>query len=358
MLVALTRRRMLHHIGLAAGAALLRPATRRLAFAPPQSPASQPRAADAPVIRTVLKDVAPDDIGPGALLFHEHLSMRYPIGAATHFTDDVTLMIEEVKAAAREGVSGIVDGGHADMQRSLDALRRIAAESGLHIVASGGYYLQRTYPAEIGALSTDQIADALVRAAATERWGALGEIGQSNEMTPDERKVFAAVANAHVRTGLPIFTHNPYNGTRPATPPVPRDAALRQLDVLVANGASPAHVAIGHICCLDDPKAEIARAIAARGAFVGFDRVTIPILPDAQKVTAVLALLDAGYADRLLLSSDFAVARSLKRNGGPGLAQTVTVFGEMLKKAGVDEKTLRGILTGNPRRFLAFVPRA
>src|ERR1700704_6480898 len=58
------------------------------------------------VIRTLLKDVAPDAVN-GAVLFHEHLSIRYPLTKAlaekagrpvpTSFTDDVDLMVEETR---------------------------------------------------------------------------------------------------------------------------------------------------------------------------------------------------------------------------------------------------------------------
>jgi phosphotriesterase-related protein len=320
------------------------------------------------VIRTLLKDLHPDALASGAVLFHEHLSIHYPLTDAmaakqgvappTNFSDDVDLMIAETRAAGKDGVSCIVDGGHPDMDRKLDALKRIAAESAVHIVASGGYYMQRNYPPEIATRSADQIADDLVRDATMERLGAYGEIGQQGgELTPDERKVFTAVGKAHLRTGLPIFTHNAYLGTIPVNPPVPHEAALRQLDVLEAAGVKPQHVAIGHVCCLDDPNVEVAKQVARRGAFVGFDRVTIRTLPDSKRVVMTLALIEAGYADNLLLSSDFSQAGSLKKNGGAGLAQTVTVFGKMLLEAGVKQETLRAILVDNPRRFLAFVPR-
>jgi phosphotriesterase-related protein len=309
------------------------------------------------VIRTLLKDVPPESLSGGPVLFHEHLSMHYPPQAKEHFTDDVGMMVEEVRAAGKDGVACIVDGGHPDMSRSLDALKRIAAESGVAIVASGGYYMQRTYPSEIATRSADQIADDLVAQAKSERLGAFGEIGQQGGfLTDDEKKVFQAVAKAHVRTGLPVFTHNAYTGTRPAPNPVPHDAALRQLDVLEAAGAKPSRLAIGHICCLDDPKAEIAQQLAKRGAFVGFDRVTIPIVPDAERVVMIMAMVEAGYAEHVLLSSDFAVAGSLKKNGGAGIGQAATVFGPMLLKAGLSEALLRQILVDNPRRFLAFAP--
>lgn len=95
------------------------------------------------IIRTVLQDMSPALLASGPVLFHEHLSLRLA-GLEEHFTDDVDLMIGEVKSAASEGISCIVDAGHADMGRNMDALKRIATESKLPIVTSGGYYMQRT----------------------------------------------------------------------------------------------------------------------------------------------------------------------------------------------------------------------
>lgn len=359
MVQKISRREALAVLGATAGAGLVS------VFAEPQTTA--PTFERGAVIRTLLADVSPDRVD-GPVLFHEHLSIRYPLTRAlaeqqwrpvpASFSDDIDLMIDETKAAAADGVRCIVDGGHPDMDRDLGALKRVATASGMHIVGSGGFYMQRNYPPDISTRSADQIADALVADARSQRLGAFGEIGQQGGvLTDDERKVFTAVAKAQARTGLPIFTHNAYTGTRQVATPVPMDAALRQLDVLEAGGANLSHVAIGHVCCLDDVKAEIPKQLAKRGVFVGFDRVTIPIVPDAQKVTTILAFLEAGYVDQLLLSSDFSSGRSLKKNGGPGIAQTVTVFGPMLLKAGVDEATLRHILIDNSRRFLAFVSR-
>jgi phosphotriesterase-related protein len=349
----LTRRELLSVLGASAGAALV---------------SSRSSRAQGPVIRTLLRDVAPESV-TGAMLFHEHLSIRYPLTKALaekagrpvppSFTDDVDLMVEETRAAGKDGVGLIVDGGHPDMDRDLAALTRIAKESAVHIVASGGFYMQRNYPPDIAAKSADAIADELVRDARAQRLGAFGEIGQQGGvLTDDEKKVFTAVGKAQARTGLPIFTHNAYTGVRVVDPPVPMDAALKQLDLLEAAGADLRHVAIGHVCCLDDPNVATAKALATRGVFVGFDRVTInAIIPDEKRVAMILAFLDAGHADRLLLSSDFSSGRALKKNGGPGIAQTVTAFGPMLVKAGVSETVLRRMLTDNPRRFLAIVPK-
>lgn len=352
----ITRRQALAQLGALAGIGLIPGCTSGADAAAGLT--HERRHVEGSIIRTLTGDLQPEALGEGTVLMHEHLSMRYPLDATEHFSDDVDLMIEEVRIAAGEGVACIVDAGHSDMARDLDALRRITAESGMPIVASGGYYMQPSYPPELEARRAEEIAEELVREASRDRLGAFGEIGQQGgELTATERKVFAAVGQAQLLSGLPVFTHSPYTGRRQAG--VPRDAGLQQLAILCDQGANPAQIAVGHVCCLDDPGAEVAIEIAERGAFVAFDRVTLnAILPDSARVEMALALIEAGHADKLLLSSDLYSARSLKSRGGPGIAQAATVFAPMLRAAGVEESMIRQILEENPRRFLAFVPRA
>jgi phosphotriesterase-related protein len=316
------------------------------------------------IIRTLFKDVPPETMS-GPILFHEHLSIDLPPNLNPRPADapplpppqpaptlNLDLIVEEVKVAGRDGVTRIVDGGHPDMNRKLENLKAISNRTGMLIVASGGYYMERTYPADLATKSEDEIADGLARETIAQGLGAFGEIGENADapMSALERKVFRAVGKAHLRTNLPIFTHNAY-GTGPN---VPKDAGLRQLDALESVGVKPERVVIGHSCCLDDPDAAVITAIAKRGAFVGFDRVTGGRVPDDKKIVMLLKFFDAGYADHLLLSSDMTGARTLDL---PGYAKTLTVFAPKLKAAGIKEETVHDILVNNPRRFLAFVPR-
>ena len=212
--------------------------------------------------------------------------------------------------------------------------------------------MERYHRPEVATSSEDQIAESLVADAARFRLGAYGEIGQSSdaaEMTPNERKVFRAVGQAHLATGLPVFTHNAYGTGENVRP----DAGLRQLDVLESVGVNSENIVIGHACCLDDPSASVLIEIAERGAFVGFDRVTGGRVDDPQKVVTIMAFLEAGHADKLLISSDFTGRRSETR---PGYGNSITVFAPLLHEAGIDEDVLGAIQRDNPRRFLAFVP--
>ena len=75
--------------------------------------------------------------------------------------------------------------------------------------------------------------------------------------------------------------------------------------------------------------------------------------PDVQIANYLRFALEYRRTQRVI-----AAATALKKNGGAGYAQTLTVFVPRLRTAGVPEATLRQILFDNPRRFLSFVPKA
>jgi predicted metal-dependent phosphotriesterase family hydrolase len=229
----LSRREALGMLGVGAGLGLVSVGRggaqlAALALQAPNAARRTPAIPRGAIIRTILKDLPPQALGNGAILFHEHLSFdsaffekmrpanapRPATPPPASYLENVDVVTEEVRASGKDGVSCIVDGGHPDMGTSYANLRRIAERSGVHIVASGGYYLQTTYPADIATKSEDQLVEGLVRDAVNERLGAYGEIGSLPEMTADERKVFRAIGKTQRRNGLPIFTHTSHAGCK------------------------------------------------------------------------------------------------------------------------------------------------
>ena len=353
----ITRRQALELLGLGAAVAALpmRVSAQQTAF---------PRGA---IIRTLLKDYAPEELAGGATLFHEHMQLATDFNArfaaasaavraanggpapaaarggaargrgtpAPDIMHNVDLMSAEVTTAKNAGVACIVDAGHPDMGRDINFLRQVSSKAGLPIVAGGGFYSQPFYPKEISTMSEDEIFNALVKQADDDTLGAFGEIGSWDEITADERKVFRAVGRAHVATNIPIFTHTG----------IPGKSALEQLDILEDAGVKPDRVIIGHLGNLVDSNVYVHKTLCRRGAFVGFDRQGGN--GDAQQVPMVVALIEAGFADHLMFSAD----------ASSGYAKTLTVFLPKLKAAGVTDDVLHRIMVDNPRRFLAFVPK-
>ena len=329
------------------------------------------------IIRTVLKDIDPREIS-GATLMHEHLGLgrrragESPDTPPAAPTDDAAWMEIELKAARAAGVGCIVSAQTGvPGPVVVPYLTQLSERTGVHLLNAAAYYTKQTYPKDFETKTEDQIADGLVQNAMTGRVGAFGEFGVSNgeaEMDPIEKKVFRAAGKAHLRTGLPIFTHNNYS-TGPMVPP---EMALYQLDEFESVGVRAESVALGHICCHYDPKVDIAKRLAKRGAFVAFDRVTRQQqwVSDEHRLEMILAFLDAGYADKLLLSSDYIGRINTgvgevngypgplhARDGGPGYARPLKLFVPLMRKAGVKDKTIRRITQDNPRRFLSFVPK-
>ena len=357
----LSRREAVRLLGVGAGAGIFAGLHTDLGFAAQAGRGARVSFPKGAIIRTILKDVPPEALAGGATLFHEHLSLNDPMPSwlpppKNPPTDpplgsDVDLMVEELKATAKDGVSCIVNGGTKDLGQNIEKIRIMSQRSGVHIVLANGYWTQRNYPPEVARQTEDEIAEGFIRDAAAERWGALGEIGSSMTMHPDERKVLRACCKVHLRTALPLFTHTPHQGCR--------SCALEQLDIIEKAGVDPRLVCIGHIADItDDPKAETHKALAKRGAFLGFDTVGRRLTqPDSKKLEMLLAVIDAGYEDHILLASDFAERVELKANHGVGLGSAYVVFVPKMRYAGVKEDTIRKIAIDNPRRFLAFVPK-
>ena len=117
------------------------------------------------------------------------------------------------------------------------------------------------------------------------------------------------------------------------------------------------HVVIGHLNDIRDNPSAAPIAIARRGAYLGFDHSGKPDDPRADEYArTILAVLDAGFEDRICLSSDFNDDRYLRKNGGPGIDMVLTTMVPRLKRAGLSDATLHGILVENPRRVLSFTP--
>jgi phosphotriesterase-related protein len=327
------------------------------------------------VIRTVLNDIDPNAID-GATLMHEHLGSGRPGrngGPPAAPSQDEAWMVEELIAAKEKAGLRCIVAAQTSIPppEILEYDKRLMEKTGVAVVAAGGYYGLQSYPPYIKTESEDQIADRLVQAAIGGRFGAFGEIGDANneaDLADDEKKVFRAVGKASARTGVPIFTHNNYS----TGPNVPMDIALHQLDQLMVGGAAPGSIAIGHVCCLDDPKAETMKQIARRGAFVAFDRVTRQQqwVSDEHRLHMVQVFLDAGYVDHLLLASDnigalnpttgeqsFYPGPLHAREGGPGYARPLLLFVPLMRKSGIKEETIKKITIDNPRRWLSFVPK-
>ena len=300
-------------------------------------------------IHTVLGEIEPADLG--RTLMHEHIicDIYRVTGRLNELLNDEALAVAELKLLRQAGGSALVEATTPDMGRDPAALRRVAEQTGLHIIMGCGWYRQPYYPPEIDKLATNQLADIMIAELSEGlrgtgiRAGIIGEIGVNLDYaSAQEERVLRAAARAQKATGAPLTTHA-------SMYPV----GLAQLDILRDEGVDMSRVIIGH--CDTYLEQGYHLAILEAGAYVQFDTVGRNHMnPDARRAEALVELLRLGWREQLLLSSDRCFRSDLRAFGGVGYAHVFTTFFDMLRAEGLDDATLDIITIENPRRALAW----
>lgn len=338
-------------------------------------------------IRTVLADIAPEELG--ITLGHEHLLVDArglwdsPPPARAHLVDQEptlqnrgelmrnpydsrpNLLIDDPELSFRElmyykaaGGQGLIDMTTVGIKPDPEALRALAQRTGLHVVAGCGYYRQPVLPAEIHDRSVEEIADDLLRwltegmYGTTIQAGLMGELGTSSPIYPFEERQLRAAARVQRQTGTSINVH----------PLIWGHEHLHILDILEEEGADLSRVAISHCDELVEP--EWHARIAERGAVLSFDtfgsetffdRSFAQEPRDTDRIECILHLLEQGYATQITLAHDICTRLQFRHYGGWGWDHLLTNIVPRLRHAGVSQQELDAMLIVTPRRLLTLV---
>lgn len=324
-------------------------------------------------VSTVLGEIPAEQLG--MTLMHEHIFINLMReDREGGLLNDYELMKQEVSAFTAAGGGTIVElttaeltsgassdptgrysgqpatGYPEDGRRSVNcvlSLVELSRDVGLNIVLGTGHYrdpyLENAWFDRIG---TQGIVERMVADLTTGigetgvRAGIIGEIGADKwYLSAAEERSFRAAGLTQKATGAAVSTHA-------ARWPV----GIDQLDVLVASGADPERVIIGHSDTVNIP--EYHEEIAKRGAFVQFDTIRGGEYATQRRVGYVLNLARKNLLDHVLLSHDVDCLSSLRVGGGCGYDLVPTTFSAELKRAGLSQDDLDLILIENPRRAL------
>jgi phosphotriesterase-related protein len=296
------------------------------------------------IVRTVLGDIDPADLGPCDA--HEHLFLDTPAQPGEAFLE-VDKAIEEARTLVDAGGRSLVDWTPIGLGRDLDGLEAVSRATGLHVVAATGRHRDAHYTADdpLRGVPADELADRFV----TELRGRCGivKVGASyHHLTPFETTAFEAAAAAHARSGAPVCVHTQH-GTM----------GLAIVERLAGLGVPPTSVVLAHVD--RNPDAGEHGETASTGATLQLDGPgRTKHWPDSTILGLIADLADAGHADRLLLGGDTG-RRSMLRayGGGPGLDYLFARFKPRLERELGTELAER-IFGANPARAFAWAPRA
>jgi phosphotriesterase-related protein len=284
--------------------------------------------------------------------------------------DDVALTIREVAEFKKHGGGTIVDMDLDGIGRNVDAMVEISRATGLHIIASTGWYIAGAHPQHIADKSIEELADIMTReilegiGTSGVRAGNIGEIGLSGypdvPFQPQEEKVLRAAARAQKATGASLTIHP--NAHLAIYGETPVDHFPTYLDILEKEGADLTKVYPSHLGLFP---VSTARKLLERGVgFISYDHfgheefceVLGPgrgFTPDRMEVEIVMQLLADGYADRILLGAEVGWKTCYKANGGWGYSHVLEHIVPWLGACGATAEQIRTMTVENPQRLHA-----
>ncbi|KAM6314793.1 N-acetyltaurine hydrolase isoform 2-T2 [Aegotheles albertisi] len=294
-------------------------------------------------VQTVLGPVDPDNLG--YTLTHEHLTMSYsscfcppspgqeplsdgPIEMKNLFWikqnpyshKENLLLYQETDAVKEEllhfkaaGGGTIVENTTTGIGRDMNTLKKLAEETGVHIIAGAGFYVGSTHSSQTQAMTVEQLTGIIVDEilngvdGTNIKCGVVGEIGCSWPLTQSEHRVLQATAQAQSQLGCPVIIH----------PGRSSDAPFQIIRILQEAGADISKTVMSHL-----------------------DRIR--------------TLIDEGYEDRILIAHDVHTKNRLMKYGGHGYSHILKNIVPKMLIRGISQDKIDKILLANPKRWLTF----
>jgi len=306
-------------------------------------------------IHTIRGPVEIDSLG--LILPHEHLftdlrGPAVPDYARAEPSEVVRVVGPYLAEASAAGITALVECSTVGVGRNLAVLRALADEASIHIIAPTGVYRDAYIPQSLREISEYDLAE-LWTTELTEgiegtsiRAGFIKLAMSDDGPTALEIRNLKAAVRASENTGAVIASHT-----------IGGKVAKKEMDILEEAGLDLHRFIWIH--AQTEPDVSNLQEAARRGAYVELDSVGAPYQSQTELLETAIALIQAGFADQLLLSHDagwFDPARQdgLPEQGFRGYTALARDFIPVLLKRGIREEQVRLITVNNPLKAFAF----
>jgi phosphotriesterase-related protein len=318
------------------------------------------------MVNTVLGPIAAESLGK--TMIHEHFVFGYP-----GYNGDVTLGEFNRDEALRVGMSvaerwkshgikTVVDPTPNDCGRNPELLKEISERTGMNIICATGYYYEGAGASayfkvrnangvaeqEIHEMFMKEITEGIGRTGI--KPGIIKLASSRGVITDYEQMFFRAAAKAQKETGITIVTHTQEGTMGP-----------EQAELLVAEGANPSRIVIGHM----DGNTDVTYHLRTLeyGVSIAFDRFGLQVIAgcpmDSMRQEVLLQLIAKGYGNKIMLSHDTVnfwlgrpFVRSEKMQKLAANWHPTHIFENVipdLMKAGITDEQIHSLFVGNPK---------
>jgi phosphotriesterase-related protein len=250
-------------------------------------------------IQTVIGPVDGDTVAlalPHEHLFVDLLGPTHPDYCRVDWIEIRAACAARLAALRELGVDLLLDCTPIGIGRNVDLLREVADATEVRIACATGIY-KGFVPPELAEASPEELARVFVRELTDGidgtgiRAGFIKLATTETGPTPRETGVHRAGAIAAAATGAAVVLHSPH-----------ASVTRTVLDTLEPEGFDPARLVWAHA---HESTLGENLDLAALGATISFDDISA--CDDAEAIERVAALTDAGFGDRVVVSTDTSV---------------------------------------------------
>lgn len=313
-----------------------------------------------PFVRTVLGDIAPEKMG--LTYSHEHIVIEeafITMANPEFILNDTVKIAIELNEFYKAGGRTVVDTMPAACGRNILKLAEVSQNSGVQIIAPTGLHLEIYYPPNHWRyhLSVDEITELFIKditegideydyccplvKRTPHKAGMIKLATGDEQISRHQHKIFEAVVNAHLETGVPILTHT--NGGK---------QAMEQVALFQKLGADLNHVVLSHV----DKQKDLVfhKDLMQTGVYVEYDSHFRWKTKDENWTFTLLENMLPLYANQIVIGMDMAKNTYWKSYGGkPGLLYLLTEFRQELEAKGLGN-FFEKLFFSNPKKLYAF----
>jgi 5-phospho-D-xylono-1,4-lactonase len=311
-------------------------------------------------VRTVLGDIAPHEME--LTYSHEHIIIdeSYPtLKNPLFLLNDVGKVSEELLNFYDAGGRTMVDTMPADCGRNIKKLAEVSERTRIHIIAATGMHLEIYYLPNHWrySYSEDQLTQLFIDDInigidvndyngpyinrSDHRAGIIKLATGDERITDHQEKIFRAVVNTHLKTGVPILTHTNFGKN-----------AIEQVNLFEKLGADLNHIVISHVDRYRD--VGYNRELLRSGVRVEYDSAFRWKKNEVNWTYKLLEALLPDFPDQITMGMDAAKNSYWKSYGGnPGLNFLLTKFKNDLREMGL-ARYFEHIFYKNPAALYSF----
>lgn len=321
---------------------------------------------DRRIIRTVTGDINPNNLGfvdchCHPLVISDHLN---EYNASYFDVQNIDIAKNELMKFKNSGGNSIIDCQPIGTGRATLECVELSKEVSVNIVASTGFHMQDFYPNDHWTFtaSESELTDIYVNEIITGMYidteyafpkkqieakaGFIKNATETADFDDIDKKRLKAAARTNETTNAPLLCHT-------------NRSALTHIPFLLDLGVDPESIIVAHLDKSNLDPYVYHIEVAKMGVFLEFDSIVNSTRNTLeQEIELILAIIQAGYINKLLFGSDpIRKTYSSYNKDGWGLNYILDTFLDLLKERGVSKEELRTITIDNPKKAFSFSPK-